>query len=149
MVRRGKGLVPGDGDRNHQLCHWTAAESQPGVGLTTPGQNDHHRPGQPAEHAGECGFIRGARFGTLAGMRVNPHPAELFERSTEIDLFVEVIRHRLVVEFDRDAGRPLWNQSHVGDAESILGRADAEPTDFGVTPVPQKQQFAPGPGREP
>ena len=66
-----------------------------------------------------------------------------------VDLAVEEVCHRMVVEEDRDATAPLEDQLDVLDVEQVVGRGDAEAAHLGVAQVAQVQKFRPGRGAQP
>ncbi len=112
-VSGGKRSCVIDAHRNLDLAARTGVEPQPGIRFTPFGQNGHHRPVAASEDSLKRLFVHAARFGRIAGMRVNPQPKESFRPQTRVDLFVEIIGDRFVIEFDGDDNGVLTDQPHV------------------------------------
>jgi len=56
-----------------------------------------------------------------------------------IDLLVEEIGDRFIVELHADWRAFLPHQTDILDQQQVVGRRDAEGTDLGVTPVTPEQ----------
>ena len=114
-VRIGGGERPCvvDAHRDLDLAAGSGIEPQPGVGLTFLREDRHHRPVASAEDPLERLFVNAARHGRIAGMRVQPQSEEPLRRQAGIDLLVEEVGHRFVVEFDGNDRRLLADQPHV------------------------------------
>jgi hypothetical protein len=116
---------------------------------TAAGQDEHHGPVAVAERSLERLHVDVAGARRIAGMGVNPDPAALFGAATEIDLLLEVLSHRDVIERDERLGTALADELDLADQQQVVGTSDAEGPDFGRADVTQEQQLGPGCRREP
>jgi len=90
------------------------------VGISTPGENEHHSPTATAEDTFECFVICRAGLGTTSGMCVNPNPTDFFGLPTEIDLVFEKIRNSDVVKRHKHLGAMLPDQLNVLDEQQVI-----------------------------
>jgi hypothetical protein len=74
---------------------------------------------------------------------MDPCAGELLRSTAGVDLLVEEVGDRLVLELDADLGAALADEADVLDQEHVALGADAEAADLGVTAVPQKEQLDP------
>lgn len=107
LVRRSEGDVEIDFDRNPQRAGRTGRESETGVRRSAAGEDAHDRPVTCPEDPTERLFVGGTRVGRMARVRMQPDPGELVGRPTGIDLPVEMIGDRRVVERDEGRRGPL------------------------------------------
>ncbi len=82
-------------------------------------------------------------------MRLDPKPPELRGRPARVDLLVEEVCDRPVVEFDVDCGADLFDKRDVFDPQQVARGGQAEPADLGAAEVTQEEEFGPGRGCEP
>ena len=76
-------------------------------------------------------------------MRVQPNSPELLRLSTEVNLGVKEICHRLIVKLDADTGYFLLDRDELSDKEQIVRITDSETADFIVLLVSEINQFRP------
>ncbi len=74
---------------------------------------------------------------------MEPDSRKAFGQQPGIDLFVEKVGDRSVVEIDRHDRTPLTYQPHVFDQQRISGGRDCEAADFGGAEVAPKQHLRP------
>src|SRR5688572_20962263 len=77
-------------------------------------------------------------------MRMDPDPRKTLRLQSGIDLLVEEVRHRRIVQRDSHGGAALLDQSYVFDEQWIVDGRDAKAADFGWTGVAQMEQLRPG-----
>jgi hypothetical protein len=140
-AREGTGVI--DADRNLDVTAWSNIKSQPRERLTLLSQNEHDGPIRATKDAAERLLVRETRTRTVARMRVDPDAGELLGPTVVINLSVEEVSHRLVVEGHVCPGSFLLDQPHVFDKQQILTRCNAETANFRVPIVTQEQQFRP------
>ena len=138
-----------DGKRQTQGTSRSRRKLESGERVTATGDDRHHGPVAAPEHAGECFLIDGTRLGRLARMGVNPDPPELFGTQSAINLPIEELGDRLVLEGDRDDGTVLAHQHEVFDQQQIVSGGNPEAPDFGLTEITQEQQLGPRGRMEP
>jgi hypothetical protein len=102
-----------DADRNLDLAAGTGAEPQPGVRLTFLCENRHYRPVATAEDPLERRFVSRTGRSRIAGMRVQPQSEEPLRWPAGVNLLVEEVRHRFVVELDGNDRRLLSDQPYI------------------------------------
>ena len=73
-------------------------ETKSRVGSSFPSENEHHGPFRTSEHAIERFFVRQARIGAVSWVSMHPDTGELLGPMPDIDLRVEQICNRVVVE---------------------------------------------------
>ncbi len=73
--------------------------------------DEHHGPVRVSEAPLEGGFVCWARFGAIAGMRVDPDSAGRFGNSAGADLFVEEVGNGFVVELGGHGGTGLLDEA--------------------------------------
>ncbi len=114
-VRIGSGERPCviDAHRDLDLAAGTGVEPQPNVRLAFLRENGHHRPVTTAEDPLERLFVNAARHGRIAGMRVQPQSEEPLRRQSGINLLVEEVGNRFVIEFDGNDRRLLPDQPYI------------------------------------
>lgn len=71
---------------------------QASVGLTAASDDRHDRPVAPAKDTRKRLFINSTGLGAVPRMAVNPNPREFLRLATEINLPVEELGHRVVIE---------------------------------------------------
>ena len=116
---------------------------------TAAGQDEHHCPVAVAERSLERLHVDVAGAGRIAGVGVNPDPAALFGAATEVDLLLEVLSHRDVVERDERLGTALTDELDFADQQQVIWASDAKRAAFGRADVTQEQQLGQGCWREP
>ena len=77
-------------------------------------------------------------------MRVDPDPREPLRPQAGIDLTIEVVSDRLVVEFDGGRSTILAEHLDVVDIEQIVGRRDGKAAHLGRPEIAEKDQLPPG-----
>lgn len=81
------------------------------------GQNEHDRPVHSPETPLKRLFVHDAwRWGT-SRMRMQPDSGELFRPPTGVDLTVEEIGNRIIIELDRYRSTVLLNQFDILDQQ--------------------------------
>lgn len=115
LVRSSEGTTVVDFDRELDVDAGAQVVAQPGVHLAATCQDEHHGPVRSAERSFEGLIIGPARLGRTAGMRVQPKACELFGPPARVDLLVEEIRHRSIVEFDVSGRAGLDDESDIFD----------------------------------
>ena len=116
---------------------------------TASGEDEHHCPVAVAERSLERLHVDMAGARRVAGVGVYPDPPALFGGASEIDLLLEVLSHRDVVERDECLGAALADELDLADQQQVIRAGDAERADFGRADVTQEQQLGPGCRREP
>lgn len=79
-------------------------DRKPGIDLIILAQDKHHRPLAGAKDPKKRLLIGIAGAGNPGRMRMTPHACELFRFSAQNHLVFKVIRHRLILHLDTDAG---------------------------------------------
>ena len=74
-------------------------------------------------------------------MRVQPNSGELFWPAPTVDLRIEEIGNRLVVEGNMHAVAILFDELHVFDEQQIIARRNSETADFRFAVVTQENEF--------
>jgi hypothetical protein len=138
-----------DFDRQPLLSAGADIEPHAAVGLAVLGQDEHHRPVGAAEDTLPRFLVHGAGKGTAARMRMHPDSPEAFGLEAGIDLPVEELRHRLIVEANRRLRAILLHQLHVIHVQQVAICGNAESAHFSRPEVPQVQQLGPGRRTEP
>ena len=123
-------------------------ESEPGIAAAPLGQDEHYGPVRTAEYASKRLFVGRTGERRVSGMGVDPRAGELLGATACIDLLVEELGDRRIVELDRDRRAALPHEPDIFDQEQIVGRTDPEPAHFRVTLIPQIQEFGPRRGAE-
>src|SRR5687768_4603289 len=77
-------------------------------------------------------------------MGMHPDSGKPLRWQARIDLGVEEVSHRLVVEAYRDFRARLVDQAEIFDEQQIVLARDAKSADLGVAQVTQVQQLRPG-----
>ena len=77
------------------------------------------------------------------------HGVEFFDEYHVVDLLIEVIGDRLVVELNGHRSAGLPDQPNIVDQQQILGRRDPKTSHLGRSQVTQVQQLGPGIRRQP
>ena len=76
-------------------------------------------------------------------MRVQPYPAEVCRMPTLIDLFIEKVRHSVVVKGNGHSGALLLHEPDILDEGEVVGMRDGEAANFRSAVVTQEQQLGP------
>ena len=76
-------------------------------------------------------------------MCVNPDPSKLFGTQPAINLAVEELGDRIVLERDRDDGTVLAHEDEVFNEQQVIGGGDPEAADFGLAEITQEQELGP------
>lgn len=143
MVAAGEWLLVIDGQRQIHGAARSGGELQSRERVAAAGHDRHHGPVAPTEHASERLFIDGTGPSRIARMRVDPDPPELLGSQASIDLLIEVLGHRIVVERDGDHGAALADEHEVFNQQQVISSGDAEAADFGLAEITQEQQLGP------
>ncbi len=138
-VRPLEWLTPIDGDGDPQAAARSSVELQPGVGLTATGENRHEGPITSPEDAGKRLFVDATGVGRRPRMAVDPDSGKLLWPTTGIDLVIEELSHRPVIECHGDWRAVLLKQHELIHIKQIGGAGDAETADFGGPEISQEQ----------
>ncbi len=122
---------------------WPRLKLQPRIGLPATSDDGHDGPVTPTKDARKRLFINGTRPGAVPRMGMYPEASELFWPPTKIDLSVEILGHRVVIEGDSDGRAELWDQDELLDQQEVVGCRDPESANFGLSHITQEQEFGP------
>lgn len=76
-------------------------------------------------------------------MGMNPDPYKLFRSPSLSNLIFKEIRHRVIVEYDRDGSSFLPHEDDILDQQQVIRSADPEAPDFCRSHIPEEQQLRP------
>lgn len=132
-----------DADRKFDISPGADVETKAGVGLSFLGKDEHDGPIRAAEDAGERVFVGGAWSRRVAGVGVNPDAGELVGAAAGVDLAVEIVGHRFIVEGDVYPRAGLLDELQVFNEQRVVVRGDPEAADFGIAVITQEEQLRP------
>ncbi|TWU33420.1 hypothetical protein Q31b_57370 [Novipirellula aureliae] len=114
---------------------------QSSIGRSVLGQDKHNGPIRGRERAVEGVFIRPTWQRRATRMGVNPDPGKLVRRPSFVDLSIEEVGNRFVIELDGHRGAALSYEFDVDDQQWVVGIADTESTDFAWPRITQAEQL--------
>lgn len=107
-------------DRDLKLGARPDVEANPCVRLAFASQDEHDGPVRATEHSIEGLFVGHAWSRTVSRMGMNPNAAELFRLVTGIDLSIEKVCDRFIVEGHMRPGTDLFDKLHVLDEQQVV-----------------------------
>src|SRR3954471_3045601 len=131
-------------DRKFKLRPGTDVVAQPCIGFATTSENKHHGPLRPAKYTRKGLFIGSAGLRRVRRVRMQPVPGKRLGLATAIELFIEKVRHGIVVELH---GRPragLPDKCDVFHEQQVIRWRDSEGSNFRGPGVTQKKELGPG-----